>query len=220
MEVKPTFFKIILLSFLSANLFAATLSVRPVTRADLGYKFIPWVTSSNPAVATATIIGKDVIPGAHTLSISSLAHAEQTASYLFHDKALGITETLIINSAQSQIVVEIATTDTLKDVASKINNAAKAANLNAIAYTITTQPNQYQLLIGSTQSGGNNAVYITESGTNGNTLGMSPITKASDATFILDGISFTSAGNNFILGEWLQVNLVSTGETTLTVNAT
>lgn len=214
---------VLLITFISANTYSASNPlVRSVTRVDKAINTTPTVTSSNSAVATATITGTLIVPGIHNLSISSLAQAKQMASantYPTHTSMLGITETLTITVGSSQITVDVSSTDSLKEIADKINSAAHVANLNAFAYIVATQPGQYQLVVGSTQTGVANAVSVSESGVGGNILAISTVlTHAGNAVFTFDGLSYSTSSNNNIIGEWLIINLMNSGEATLTVN--
>lgn len=215
------------LSSLSTNAFSASLpSARPATHADISHAS-PSVTSSNPSVATATITGTPFIPGVHTLTITQLAQAASVASSNFYPNAeiaLGLSETLTITAGYTQIKVDVTATDSLKEIANKINDAAITAHQNSVAYPVATGPNQYQFVIGSTQTGVANAVEIveiSESGTPWNILRMDKIlTAGQDSLFTLDYLAFQTASNNNIIGEWLEINFNGTGQTTLTVNET
>lgn len=212
--------QIILLSFLSANAYSASLPLaRPATRADMSHNSNQYsVTTSNPNVATATIIGPNAIPGAHPLSIYRLAQAEQWVSsnkFSTQTDPLGITDSLTIAIGSSQISVNIQSQDSLKEIVSKINNAITAAQLNAMAFIVTPQPGLYLLVIGSTQTGVINAIYISESES---MLPLYEMTAASDAVFTLDGINFSTPSNNNVIGEWLLINLIGEGQATLTVS--
>lgn len=214
-------FIIFLFSVISAKSYSSTHPlVRSITRADVGYHSNPSVISSNPSIATAAIIGNTVVPGSYSLSVSYLAQAEQLTSSIYTSKTspLNINETLTLSDGHSQIIVDVAATDSLQDISTKINSMSSESHLNLLSYVIVMQSDKYMLLIGSTKTGYTNAVNIIESGMDGNKLQFSELTAGANASFTLNGINFTSENNIILIGEWLKINLLGLGNVTLTVN--
>jgi len=103
-------------------------------------------SSSNTAVATVTA-GSGALTGTHTLTVNTLAQAQQVVSKAYTSNNLGLNETgaFTINGHS----ISVTTSDTLSSLASKIN----AATAGVTASVVSTGANQYQLSITSNKSG-------------------------------------------------------------------
>lgn len=221
MDMKLTLLRIILLSSLSATAYSNSLLLaKPVTHGEKGYISNPSVTSSNPSIATGSITGTTIVPGAHNLTISTLARAEQLSTlnnFVTTTTALGITETLTISVGSTEIKVDVRPSDSLKEIAVKINSAANAANLKAVAHILETGAKRNFLTISSAQTGRANIVRVSESAGD-NILNISKeLMAANDSRFVLDGLTYASPSNNNVIGDWLMINFLGLGDVVLTV---
>ncbi len=179
------------------------------------------ITSSNPNIASAVITaGDNVSPGSHNLTINKLAQASQTASSVFssNSNSLNLTDTLTIGAGGNSFNVDVNSTDSLQTIADNINANATTNNVGVFASVISTGTNQYQLVVSSTQAGTANAASISETGPGA--LNISTVlTPAQDAQFTLDTLDYDLTTNSAQISG-LNINLLSLGSTTFTINQT
>ena len=118
---------------------------------------VPTAASSNPLAATITAqVGATL--GSHSLSVSQLATAQEIVSTSVSSgtTALGQTGSFTLNGK----TIQVNTSDSLSDVASRINTASAGVNANVVA----VGTNDYRLTITSTQTGAANAIAASDSG--------------------------------------------------------
>jgi len=161
-------------------------------------------TSSNPAVFTATA-GAGSSQGSYSVTVSQLASAQQLVSGAFAGGGLDRVGTGTLQLSLGGNSFNINLTDannTLAGLASAINTATGNPGISA---SILTGTDGAHLVLQSAQTGGNNAIKLTETdGGNGlagitydpnNTAHYTENSKAQDAQFSISGIAHTSSSN-------------------------
>ncbi len=176
-------------------------------------------SSSDPSVV-ASATGTPVA-GQWSLSVSALAQQQRTLSSGVADKstALGLGGSLGISVNGKSASINLAATDTLSDVADKMN----AAGLRISASTMF-DGSKYHLLVSGLDTGGANAITFDETGlTGGTSLGLSAssatIQAAQDAKVTVGGVTVTSASNQ-VTDAIPGVTLALTGKTANPVTVT
>jgi flagellar hook-associated protein 2 len=107
--------------------------------------------SSDPSVIPSSVVsvslGTVSGPGKYSVEVSTLAQAEKISSDLFtsNTTALGVSGDIVVNGK----VVSLSGTDTLNDVAGRINNA----DAGVTATILTISSTQYKLLLESESTG-------------------------------------------------------------------
>lgn len=180
------------------------------------------VTSSNPAIATASIFDNSVAIGSHTVVVSNLAQSQiNTAQTGMASKtsAAGIVETLTFTnqSTGTNFSVPISGTDSLMAIRDNINNAASNIGVTAsiVASTAVGGSMQYNLVLTS-DSGTANQINIT--GDTGNYFNFSQTTAAQDAQFTFDGFNEVRSSNTVDdVMDGLSFNLLGIGSTVISV---
>ncbi|MCB9623967.1 MAG: flagellar filament capping protein FliD [Sandaracinus sp.] len=138
----------------------------------------------------------DATLGGFSVEVRSLARAERTYSDgIAARDAAGLfgsgTLTLGIGTASTDVTVEA--TDTLDDVARKINESGAE-----VSASVLHDGTSYRLLLAGRGTGTTNAIEVTESGTS---LGLdrpeNELVAASDATVVIDGLEITRSSNRF-----------------------
>lgn len=155
------------------------------------------VTTSNEDKLKVAATGGAAL-GTYQVTVGRLAQAERTYSDTFADKnATGLfgTGTLSVQvGTEAAVDITVEATDTLEGIASKIN----AADLNASASVIYDGTN-YRLQVSGTDTGAENAISFTETGTNfGLTDPANEIIQARDAEFTIDGLAMTRPTNSVV----------------------
>ncbi|MFO0553053.1 MAG: flagellar filament capping protein FliD [Polyangiaceae bacterium] len=150
-------------------------------------------SSSDSSAVVATVTG-GASAGAFDLSVQSLAKEQRTYSSNFSSStsALGQTGTLSIAVGSGTAVdVNVAATDSLTDVATKINSAG----LRATA-TVVYDGTNYKLQVRGQDTGAANAITFNETGSS---IGLTnTVQSASDARLTLDGMTITRSTNQIV----------------------
>lgn len=176
---------------------ASSLTQAPTFRAASG-------SSSNTAVATVTA-SPTALLGDHSLSVTQLAQGTKivTKALASGNVALGEAGAFTLNGK----TVTIGSSDTLADIAVKIN----AAGANATATVVNVGPNDFRLTLSGTQTGAANALSASDngSGTVLADLGLVTGAKAIRQT-VTTGDGKTGAGS-LALGSGTQTVAVALG---------
>lgn len=138
----------------------------------------------------------DASPGSYSLEVNALARAERTYSdgVAARDVAgLVGAGTLSVTVGGVPTDVTIEASDTLDDVAQKINDSG--ADVTA---SVLNDGTSFRLLVAGRSTGAANAVEFVETGVG---LGLdrpeNELVAARDASFVLDGLAITRASNRF-----------------------
>lgn len=104
--------------------------------------------SGSPVQATA---GSTASPGTHTVRVLARAEAEMVGGALQASRSdpLGLTGELLVNGR----AVLVEATDSLDDVAGKINAVNAGSTRSGVAATVAGVDGQYRLLLAATQTG-------------------------------------------------------------------
>lgn len=162
--------------------------------------------------------GGDAPLGSFDVHVVSLAKAHRSYTNAFASATTagvaGAGSFTVQIGTQPPAVIAIEATDTLADVASKINDAGAG-----VTATLVYSGTAYRLQIAGTATGADNAVTFSETGT---TLGLADapnqVVAASDAEITLDGFTITNSTNTLteaIAGVTLELRGTSgVGEST------
>ncbi len=170
-------------------------------------------TSSSPAIVVSTT--GNAMPGSYSMSVTQLAREQRTYSstQASPSTALGMTGTLGIQIGSATTNVSIASTDTLDQVATKIN----AANARAGASVFFDGTN-YRLQVRGLDTGKDNAIAFTQTGFD---LGLNVVAntaqKAQNSIVKIDGFDVERATNQ-VVGAIQGVTLALTAQTTAPVD--
>lgn len=182
--------------------------------------------SFNATIGDSTIGSTSTLanarPGSYALVVSNLATAQKRSSDAYGKAdAIGAGSlTLSVGSKSANLA--ISATDTVADIATKINSASDNPGVTA---TVVNGASGAQLLLSSSQTGVKNgfSVGVGSGSSSGlaafaTKLDTSGASEAKDALLSLDGISITSASNS-VSGalDGVTLNLSAEGSTTLTV---
>jgi flagellar hook-associated protein 2 len=191
------------------------------------------VSSSNSSVVTAQIIqgsNSGVTVGAHALTVQQLAQAQSIASgaQTSSSSALGKTNTLNFSVGSNSFNLNVSATDNLTTIANNINVGAQANQVGITASVISTGSGSYQLMISGNSTGFDNRFTVSETGTGGDALNIAytpsgtpgsdgtgtatQLTKAVNALFTFDGLSFNQNTNSNISIGGLSLNLSSVSQ--------
>ncbi len=151
--------------------------------------------SSDTSVLEA-VASSGANPGSYALTVNNLAQAERTYSDPFASKDVaglfGDGTLTITDGSGTPVDVIVDATDTLENVASKINDATAAVNA-----AVVFDGASYRLLVMGEDTGAANAISFAEAGSL--TLDLDdPANEAQaalDATVTMDGITFNSQTN-------------------------
>lgn len=147
--------------------------------------------TSSKAAVVATAKGQ-AAPGAYDVNVLALAQEHRSYSTAFgsNDTALGQTGTLDLQvGAASPLSLAIEATDTLSDIAGKINQADARVTASVIF-----DGTNHRLQVRGMDTGSSNGVTLTENGTS---LGLATFQAADDAKIEIDGIEITRGTNQF-----------------------
>jgi flagellar hook-associated protein 2 len=172
-------------------------------------------TSSSTAIAVSTT--GNALPGTYSMSVTQLAREQRTYSNTQSSAstALGMTGTLGIQIGTSTSSVSIASTDTLDQVASKIN-AANARAGASVFFDGTT----YRLQVRGLDTGKDNAVAFTQTGFDlGLNVAANTVQKAQNSIVNIDGFDVQRSTNQ-VVGAIQGVTLALTAQTTTPVDVT
>src|SRR5579862_1020558 len=201
---------------------------------DTSSSFNSQTASSSDTTALTATASSSATAGTYSVSVSTLASAQQLLSGAFSgdgSNAVG-TGTLTLSLGGSSFQVPIGSGDgTLDGIAAAINSASGNPGITA---TVLQGTDGSHLVLSSSQTGAANTIQVVESdGGNGlaaltygtgNTTHYTQQTPAQDASFTIAGVPGTSPTNtvtNAVSG--VTLNLLNTTTTnspvTLTVNA-
>lgn len=177
------------------------------------------VSSSNTGVATASISG-NAVAGNYAVSVNSLAsaHHVQSDSQLTRDTALGLGGSFTINGA----TITVSSSDSLDTIANAINSAHAG-----VVASVFDEGGTYRLRLLSETSGQAGAITFTDPGGVLRGLGVltgvlgvkNQISAAQDASYSVNGTSYTSSTNTVATIPGVSLTLVGTGSATVTVSA-
>jgi flagellar hook-associated protein 2 len=162
-------------------------------------------TSADDTLVAATASG-NAVPGSYAVTVSNLASAQQILSGAFVGGGSAVvgTGTLSLSVGGSSVAVTInSADDTLSGIANAINSAANNPGITA---TVIQGTDGGHLLLSSSVTGAANKLSVTETdgadglaaltyGT-GNTGHYTQNAAASDASFSVAGVPYTSSSNN------------------------
>lgn len=178
-------------------------------------------TSADTTKINATA-SSSASPGSYDLIVNNLAQAERTYSDAFSAKdTAGLfgdgTLTIQVGASGTPVNITVGATDTLEDVASKINDEDVAVNAS-----IVFDGTDYRLVVMGEDTGADNTISFTEGGTLSLNLDDPTNEKqaAANASVTMDGMDFESATNQFtemIVGVTIDLE-DSTGGDTVTVS--
>ncbi len=169
-------------------------------------------TSSDPAVVATTSLGS--APGVHSIEVTSLARESRHQSLLQSSSTDTIDGEglLTLHIGDTSADVSVTLTDSLTDIASKINSSGLRAQASVLY-----DGSKYRIVVRGLDSGESRGVTFDEGGTLATKLGLSdPANKlqaATDAKLKVDGIEITRPTNQ-IAGALPGVTLALTKETT------
>jgi flagellar hook-associated protein 2 len=172
-------------------------------------------TSSSSAIAISA--SGNALPGSYTMSVTQLAKEQRTYSTPSSSAstALGQTGTLGIQIGTTTASLSIASTDSLDQIASKIN----AANLRASA-SVFYDGTSYRLQVRGLDTGSANAVNFTQTGFDlGLNVAANTVQKAQNSIVNIDGFD-VSRSTNQVVGAIQGVTLALSATTTAPVNVT
>ncbi|HET6433842.1 flagellar filament capping protein FliD [Dyella sp.] len=170
--------------------------------------------------STATLASAQ--PGNYSLVVSNLAAAQKRSSDAYAKTAAIGAGNLTLSVGAKSSTLAIGATDTVADIAAKINGASDNHGVTA---TVVNGASGAQLLLSSSQTGVANGFSVSTDG--GSSSGLAALAtklntsganEAKDALISLDGIDITSASNS-VSGaiDGVTLNLSAPGSTTLTV---
>jgi len=172
-------------------------------------------TSSSPAIAISTT--GNALPGSYSMSVTQLAREQRTYSdtQTSASAALGMTGTLGIQIGSTTTSVDIASTDTLDQIASKIN--ATDARAGASVFFDGTN---YRLQVRGLDTGKANAIAFTQTGFDlGLNVAANTAQKAQNSIVKIDGFDVERSTNQ-VVGAIQGVTLALTAQTTTPVDVT
>jgi len=173
-------------------------------------------TSSSSAIAIST--AGNAQPGAYSMSVTQLAKAQRTYSntYSSASTAIGQSGTLDIQvGAGAAASINIAGTDTLDQIAAKINGAG--ARVSASVFYDGTD---YRLQVRGLDTGKDNALTFTQGGLDlGLNVAANTVQKAQNSIVNIDGFDVQRSTNQ-VVGAIQGVTLALTATTTAPVDVT
>jgi len=162
-------------------------------------------TSADDTLVGATASG-DAVPGSYAVTVSNLASAQQLLSGAFTGGSSAVVGTgsltLAVGGSSFNLTIG-ASDDTLSGIANAINSAANNPGITA---TVIQGTDGGHLLLSSSLTGAVNTLSVTETdggdglaaltyGT-GNTAHYTQNAAASDASFSIAGVPYTSSSND------------------------
>lgn len=183
-------------------------------------------STSNEAVAGATLDEGSVSRGSYTLNVTQLAQRQSLASASQADKDATTfgsgTLTFEVGGVTTEVTIDDSN-NTLEGVASAINDAGAGVSAGVV-----DTGSGYRLVMSSDESGTANAINVTASGDaglsqfayNGSGTGMSETVAALDAELEVNGIAITRSSNTVEgVVEGVTFDLKSTGTSTVVINS-
>lgn len=171
-------------------------------------------TSSSSAIVASA--NGSALPGSYQISVGSLASEQRSYSdaQASSNTALGLTGQLGISVGGQSNNIDIASGDTLEDIASKINSSGLRVSASVI-----NDGSQYRLQVRGLDTGAANAVTFS-----GTTLGLDQAANtrqaATDAQITVDGFTINRPTNQVqgaIPGVTLNLTSTTTSPTTVQV---
>jgi flagellar hook-associated protein 2 len=172
-------------------------------------------TSSSTAIAVSTM--GNALPGTYSMSVTQLAKEQRTYSNAQSSPstALGMTGTLGLTIGTKTATVNIASTDTLDQVASKINAADARAGAS-----VFFDGTSYRLQVRGLDTGKDNAITFSQSGFDlGLNVAANTVQKAQNSIVNIDGFDVQRSTNQ-VVGAIQGVTLALTAQTTSPVDIT
>jgi flagellar hook-associated protein 2 len=166
-------------------------------------------TSSSSAIAIKAT--GNALPGSYTMSVTQLAKEQRTYSNASSSPstALNMSGTLGLNIGTTTASISIQSTDTLDQIASKINGA----NVRATASVFFDGTN-YRLQVRGLDTGKNNAVAFTQTGFDlGLNTAANTVQKAQNSVVNIDGFDVERSTNQ-VVGAIQGVTLALSAVTT------
>lgn len=178
-------------------------------------------TLADSTIGSATTLSS-AQPGSYSLVVNNLATAQKRTSSAYVASAAVGAGTLTLAVGANSVDVAVSATDSISDIAAKINAASGNPGVQA---TVVNGASGAQLLLSSAKTGVANGFTVTAGA--GSSSGLSTLAtqlntaganEAKDASLSLDGIAITSASNS-VSGaiDGVTINLAAAGSTTLTV---
>jgi flagellar hook-associated protein 2 len=189
---------------------------------DTESEFYALTGSSNDTTALSVTASSSANVGSYDMQITNLAQSQRNYSDPFAAKdtagVAGSGNLQIQVGTDPAVDITIEATDTLENVAAKINSSA--AEVNA---SIVFDGSQYRLLVQGKDTGAANSVTFVEDA--GVLLDLDDVVNnqaqdAEDATVLMDGITFTNATNQFtemLPGVTIDLHQETTGNVTVQV---
>jgi flagellar hook-associated protein 2 len=179
-------------SALSSKFSALKAASLALSTAD-GFSSLKAGSSSTGVVATVTGAGS---PAAYSVKVTSVAREQRNHSATFASASDDLNQTgqlaITIGSTTSNVTVEA--TDSLTDIAAKINGSGARVNASVL-YDGTS----YRMVVRGLDTGAINAVSFGETGT---ALGLAspavPVQTASDAVLLVDGVTIRRPTNQVV----------------------
>lgn len=191
-------------------------------------KYASFSASSSTTTVATVSAQSDAVAGSHTLSVTTIASAQQIRKSISSSDIPSVAGSLNIQIGNNSAVsVSLDAGSSLDDVASAINDASAGVT----ASIITSGTTSY-LALTADDTGASNTISVSASDT-GDTSGTewssvfdyssstanswSVTATAADASLTIDGLAVSSASNTLSNISGLSVTLVGAGDTTLTV---
>ncbi|MFP3551088.1 flagellar filament capping protein FliD [Paraburkholderia sp. SIMBA_049] len=159
---------------------------------------------------------KGAVAGNYTLAVTNIATANKISSQAYASGASLGSGTLTVGVGSSSMQINVASTDSLSDIATAINSANN--NPGVSAAVITAADGQH-LVLTSKQTGAANTVTVSSGAglnTGLNTASFTQVTAGKDATLSVDGNTITSASNtitNALTGVSIDISGASANST-------
>jgi flagellar hook-associated protein 2 len=159
---------------------------------------------------------KGAVAGNYTLAVTNIATANKISSQAYASGASLGSGTLTVGVGSSSMQINVASTDSLSDIATAINSANN--NPGVSAAVITAADGQH-LVLTSKQTGAANTVTVSAGAgldTGLNTASFTQVTTGKDATLSVDGNTITSASNtitNALTGVSIDISGASANST-------
>jgi len=173
-------------------------------------------TSSSPAIAISTT--GNAKPGAYSMNVTQLAKAQRTYSntYSAANTAVGQSGTLSIQvGSGTPASINIAGSDTLDQIASKINGAGAR-----VSASVFYDGSAYRLQVSGLDTGKDNALTFTQTGLDlGLNVAANTVQKAQNSIVNIDGFDVQRSTNQ-VVGAIQGVTLALTATTTSPVDVT
>lgn len=173
-------------------------------------------TSSSSAIAISTT--GNARPGAYSMNVTQLAKAQRTYSntYAAANTAVGQSGTLSIQvGSGTPASINIAGSDTLDQIAAKINSAGAR-----VSASVFYDGSAYRLQVSGLDSGKDNALTFSQSGLDlGLNVAANTVQKAQNSIVNIDGFDVQRSTNQ-VVGAIQGVTLALTATTTAPVDVT